>query len=248
MVLVNSSIFRTPYLKNWSYKIYPATLNKALVGFYSGKFYMLNSFLLFFFPRFTRSLNFFVSHYLLRKFNDFLLLEIFVYDPSFYIVFDSLKSYKNYHVVRRSLFLKIFLLKSYFSSFNFITISLCKDISNFLSSPLQIKFRLSHLTNFSSSIISTYMVQRLGMGISLGEAIKPVLKSLKKKKSNVSALKGIKVICSGRFTRKQRASSSAYSVGSIPLSSYSAKVDYNERFVRLKYGICNIKVWVCFKN
>lgn len=57
-------------------------------------------------------------------------------------------------------------------------------------------------------------------------------------------VRGYKITCSGRFSRKQRATYSWKSFGSLGLSSMKSKLDYSYKTIALKYSSCTIKVWV----
>jgi ribosomal protein S3 len=57
-------------------------------------------------------------------------------------------------------------------------------------------------------------------------------------------VKGYKITCSGRFSRKQRATYSWKSFGSLAFSTVKSKLDYSYRTIALKYSSCTIKVWV----
>jgi ribosomal protein S3 len=55
---------------------------------------------------------------------------------------------------------------------------------------------------------------------------------------------GFKIKCSGRFSRKQRASSYWFSLGSVPLNSVTATIDYSMYTVPLANSAITIKVWI----
>jgi ribosomal protein S3 len=55
-------------------------------------------------------------------------------------------------------------------------------------------------------------------------------------------------VCSGRFSKKQRASIFKYRDGSVPLATFQTSVQHAQDLVRLRYGTCCIKVWVAYTN
>lgn len=59
-----------------------------------------------------------------------------------------------------------------------------------------------------------------------------------------SGAKGVKIICSGRLGGAELARSEAQILGSIPLQTLDANVDYALSLARCTYGIIGIKVWV----
>jgi ribosomal protein S3 len=60
---------------------------------------------------------------------------------------------------------------------------------------------------------------------------------------------GWKIGCFGRFKRQGRAKKVWYNFGSrgVPLSTYIAEVDYTQSHVKLKNGICCIKIFLVHK-
>lgn len=55
---------------------------------------------------------------------------------------------------------------------------------------------------------------------------------------------GYKILCMGRFSRKDRASYIWRSF-KIPLNTKFSAIDFSWRNIILKYSICIIKVWIC---
>jgi Ribosomal protein S3, C-terminal domain len=60
----------------------------------------------------------------------------------------------------------------------------------------------------------------------------------------ISELLGFKLKFSGRFSRKQRASSIVYRVGRVPLNKLSAEIDYGFYSIPLKNSEISVKVWL----
>jgi ribosomal protein S3 len=56
---------------------------------------------------------------------------------------------------------------------------------------------------------------------------------------------GIYITGAGRFTKRQRASFRKNQRGRTPFSTVSAPLEFSEMSVPLKYGACNVRVWVC---
>jgi len=55
---------------------------------------------------------------------------------------------------------------------------------------------------------------------------------------------GFKMQCSGRFRRKQRASSIWFSYGSVPLNTITEKIDYSYFSIPITNSKITIKVWL----
>jgi hypothetical protein len=97
--------------------------------------------------------------------------------------------------------------------------------------------------NVTTDIISTYISLKLQQKYSLNWVLRPILKDLSSKiKSKVFL--GYKIVCSGRFTRKQIATYMWMKEGSLKLNNFSSLVKYSQSSVKLKYGLCGIKVWL----
>ena len=92
----------------------------------------------------------------------------------------------------------------------------------------------------SALLIVKYLVSKLEQQFSLGEALFPLVRYLNK----APTIYGFRIDCSGRFTRKQRASVLTVKGGTVPFSSLKSNLDYEESSVILKYGKCGLKVWL----
>lgn len=106
-------------------------------------------------------------------------------------------------------------------------------------------FNIYALNLFSVSVeaITSHISLRLQRKFSLNWVLFPVLKDLTYKvKSNVFL--GYKLVCSGRFTRKQIATYTWVKKGSIKFNSVSNLIKYSETRIKLKYGLCGIKLWI----
>lgn len=57
-------------------------------------------------------------------------------------------------------------------------------------------------------------------------------------------IRGYKIICAGRFTRKDRAYYNWKHFG-VSLNSTSSSIDFCWRTIALKYSLCVIKIWIC---
>lgn len=69
------------------------------------------------------------------------------------------------------------------------------------------------------------------------------------KKAAVNALragaKGVKICCSGRLNGAEIARSEWVRMGSVPLHTLRADIDYSLAEAKTTYGIIGVKVWVC---
>jgi hypothetical protein len=83
-----------------------------------------------------------------------------------------------------------------------------------------------------------YITTKLYYRYILNDVIKPIIRL-----SRVH-YRGFRLVCRGRFTRAQMATERVYRFGSVRASSLHIPVDYAQRFVVLKYGVCNLKIWL----
>ena len=97
--------------------------------------------------------------------------------------------------------------------------------------------------NITTDIISTYISLKLQQKYSLNWVLRPILKDLSLKIKSKMFL-GYKIVCSGRFTRKQIATYMWMKEGSLQLNNFSSLVKYSQSTVKLKYGLCGVKVWL----
>nr|ALG41030.1 ribosomal protein S3 [Acanthamoeba polyphaga] len=141
------------------------------------------------------------------------------------------------------LFIKNKILKIYWDNFKTLALFYLKKFSrlNFLSKIFVIG--LSKM-NVNANIISEFFFIRLTQYYTIWEVLRNInflFKSLMKGKKLV---KGYKITCSGRFSRKQRATYSWKAFGSLAFSTVKSKLDYSYKTIALKYSACTIKVWV----
>lgn len=110
--------------------------------------------------------------------------------------------------------------------------------------PVKFTFSLIPLEGLSAALVAKYIITKLEKKFTLGETIYPLLRLL----SKIKDLQGFRIDCSGRFTRKQRASHLTFKGGATPFSTLESNFDYEEGFVVLKYGKCGLKVWLFRKK
>jgi ribosomal protein S3 len=140
------------------------------------------------------------------------------------------------------LFLKNKILRVYWSNFKILVLFYLKKLVKISRSSIFV-LGLSKM-NVNANIISEFFFIRLKQYYTIWEVLKNInylFKILMRKKKIV---KGYKITCSGRFSRKQRATYSWKSFGSLALSTMKSKLDYSYRTIALKYSSCTIKVWV----
>ncbi len=66
--------------------------------------------------------------------------------------------------------------------------------------------------------------------------------------TNTKEIKGLKFILSGKIKGKTQASFTKIIVGSVPIQSINANIDFNKIHVYTLYGVFGFKLWVHYKN
>lgn len=111
---------------------------------------------------------------------------------------------------------------------------------NSISSNFLIYFKNISKKEITASLISKYICIRLRQKFALKEIIRPILKDL----TNNSAIKGFRLSCCGRFTKKEIATYRWERRGNVSLNTIAASIDYSFNYVILKYSVCGIKIWL----
>ena len=114
---------------------------------------------------------------------------------------------------------------------------------NYLNHDLIFNYFLVGNYNYTAELLTKYICIKLKQRFTLNQVIKPLTKYLKKliKKKN---LFGYRIKLSGRFTRKQRATTIVIKFGTVPLATINNQIDYSQQNVVLKDGVGNVKVWL----
>jgi len=92
----------------------------------------------------------------------------------------------------------------------------------------------------NAAVLSKYIAIRLRQRFQLKEALMPMLRHL----SNNEFVRGFRIVCAGRFTRKEIALYDLRTYSSVPFGGVASRLDYSLSEVVLKYSICGIKVWL----
>jgi len=94
------------------------------------------------------------------------------------------------------------------------------------------------LSTTTARSIANFAIRKLRSLNTLNE----IFYSLVRGFSTITA--GICILCSGRFTKRQRASRLVYRAGKTPYSSFSTPIDFYFDSVPLKYGVGSLKIWI----
>lgn len=149
-----------------------------------------------------------------------------IYLKKFLLIFIKQKILKNFWFYIKNILLLNLKKFNIFLNFNIFILNLSKN-------------------NVNSNIINEYIIIRLKQYYTIFEILKSINYFLKYLLFKKKIIKGYKITCAGRFSRKQRATYSWKSFGTLSLSTMKSKLDYNYNTIALKYSSCAIKVWIC---
>jgi small subunit ribosomal protein S3 len=93
--------------------------------------------------------------------------------------------------------------------------------------------------DLNAMLVGEAIAEQLGKRASFRRAMKQLCESA----MNAGA-KGVKIICSGRLAGSEMARKETQKLGSIPLHTLDANVDYAQATARTTYGAIGIKVWI----
>jgi hypothetical protein len=94
----------------------------------------------------------------------------------------------------------------------------------------------------TAKILGMFAIRKLRANNVLGRIIGPVIKGMRR------YLKGLRIYCAGRFTRRQRASFRVFWFGKITLNKFSQPVDYYFTSIPLKFGVGSLKIWLTWND
>lgn len=232
----NSISLRLNYSSSWNNKIIPGrnytnnfVLCKFKISEYLNRFFLDSNL-----SKILMNSKF--KLYFINK--NIVLINVYIYIFKYADKF-CMKNKKNkLNVSLLNNFISIYWIKNILSKINFI---LLKDLKKIVNNKIfKINFILVKKIYFDASLASKYITNKLLNKFKLEKVITDLKKDIVTDKNK----SGIIVYCSGRFDRKERASSEIYSEGKISLTTLGNKVTYSQNNVILKYGICGIKVWV----
>jgi len=100
-----------------------------------------------------------------------------------------------------------------------------------------------HIHSLNASIMGKYICSRLLQHFELMESISPVIKDAAERPD----ILGFHLTCSGRFSRKDRATHRHIRLGKKPLNTFKGRLEYYVEKVFLKNSVVSIKLWLAKK-
>jgi hypothetical protein len=142
-----------------------------------------------------------------------------------FIFFNNLSGYASSRFVRYNFynFLGKFLSAQIFKSFNI---------------PVSVKFNFFPLHRAGSDFYLNFITTKLYYRYILSDVIKPIVRI------SLKFYRGFVINCNGRFTRAQIAVSKKFVRKSVSYSKITSSLDYGQKNVVLKYGTCNLRIWI----
>lgn len=117
-----------------------------------------------------------------------------------------------------------------------------KTISNWVKGPTYIKIDQVDSYFKDSTLLARYVVHLLESRI----PVKSILKSCLEESRKEETIRGIRIQCSGRLDGAEMAKNEWVKDGQVPLHTLHAFVDYGTSLAHTIYGVCGVKVWICF--
>lgn len=165
-----------------------------------------------------------------------------------YLKRKKLRIYYHYKIFLK--FFLLFLFKKFNKKFwNYIKLLLNKFINyliNFNSINYFYYFNILSVSKYQilTKIVSDYIAIRLNQNFKIGEILFSINRFFYKLYKKYKLIKGYKIQCAGRFSRKQRASFQWKIFFSLKPSTIKSRLDYSLSEIVLKFGKCAIKVWI----
>lgn len=91
----------------------------------------------------------------------------------------------------------------------------------------------------TANTIARYIIASLRNRFTMAGTVYRMIKGIKRN----HFARGIMVHCSGRFSRRQRATFKKFKSGILRISSFSKNTDYGTAYYSQKFGACGVKVW-----
>ena len=125
---------------------------------------------------------------------------------------------------------------------NSYRLNILKILNRFVESNIQLTF--NNLASYidDSQLLANYLASQLEKRKSYRELFKKVIQDIRQE----SKIKGIRINCSGRLDGAEIARTEWIKEGQVPLHTLKAKIDYSTASANTMYGVCGVKVWLCY--
>ena len=95
----------------------------------------------------------------------------------------------------------------------------------------------------NASLLAEYIARQLEKRVSSREVLKRAIQQVKLNPK----IKGVRLNCSGRLDGAEIARMEWVKEGQVSLHSFKENIDYGVSSAHTIYGVCGIKVWICYQ-
>lgn len=142
-----------------------------------------------------------------------------------FIFFNPLSAYASNRFIR-------------YNFYHFLAKFLSAQVFKQFKIPVLVKFNFFPLHRAGSNFYLNFITTKLYYRYILSDVIKPIVRI------SLKFYRGFVINCNGRFTRAQIAVSKKFVRKSVSYSKVTSSLDYAQRSVVLKYGTCNLRIWI----
>lgn len=177
-----------------------------------------------------------VQQKVFRLFGNYLLSKRFA-------LFSRIKRSKRYRSYAQTYFINFINFFSAHRSFRlryYYFVSRLLAYFFYFSTGFPLHVNINHLLtrHATANFYLNYICTKLYYRYILNDVVNPIVRM------SLRYYRGFFLNCKGRFTRAQMASQKNYRRGAMAFSTISNPVDYAQKSVVLKYGTCNLKLWI----
>lgn len=119
-------------------------------------------------------------------------------------------------------------------------------IQDLLSTQFHSQFGLYPIRSISSFQSALFLAEEIVYYLEKRVPFRKIKNSLFRELRYHPEIKGIRLSCSGRVGRIQRAKKDYVKSGQTPLNLFSSKIDFASVYGITPFGLVGIKVWICF--
>lgn len=140
----------------------------------------------------------------------------------------------------------MFTQTSGYAASKFIRYAFYHFISKFVSSQIYLSTKIPVIFNFhffplrkaKSTFFLNFITAKLYYRYILSDIVKPIVRM------SLKFYRGFVINCNGRFTRAQIAVKKKFFRKPVSFSRVDSPIDYAQKSVVLKYGTCNLRIWI----
>jgi len=120
-----------------------------------------------------------------------------------------------------------------------VILAIKNKLQKIIKNDLRINVEEIKEPNLDAQIVAYNIATQIEKRIAYKRAMKQTLQHVME-----AGAKGIKVICKGRLAGAEIARKESMSLGTLPLGTLDADIDYGQVDAKTTYGIIGVKVWI----